>query len=359
MSAARAPGRSAMTIRRRRYRPAAPRPCSIRRISITGSTLPPESTASTGSVPSTFPASTAARPTTPAGSTTIFCRSSRSSSARPISASVTVRTSSTRASAWASVRARGRLEGDAVGHGPHVRERHDLALLERRHHRGRPGRLHADDPDRGPNRLQCRGGPGDKTTPADRDQHRRDVGRLLGDLEADRALTGDDARIVEGRDPDGSGLRRMGERLGDAVVDHLVPEPDLGAVGPRRLHLGERGGQRHEDRRSPAEQGRGERDALRMVARRGRDHVDDVVGQRADQVIRATELEGAGALVVLGLQRHRPSAQLGEPGGTLDRGHPADTGQPSTSGFDLGQLHQPGRRARCGRRDVVNHGPRP
>ena len=44
--------------------------------------------------------------------------------------------------------------------------------------------------------------PADQTAAADRDQHRIEVGHLLEQLEADRALAGDDTRVVEGMDED-------------------------------------------------------------------------------------------------------------------------------------------------------------
>ena len=70
--------------------------------------LPPESTATTGAVTSTAPASSAATPTAPAGSTTCLPRSSSISSAREMSSSETVTTSSTSLRTWVKVSSPGR-----------------------------------------------------------------------------------------------------------------------------------------------------------------------------------------------------------------------------------------------------------
>ncbi len=70
-------------------------PCRSTRCISTGSTLPPESTATTGPSKVSGAASSAATGLAPAGSTTSLARSRQSSSAADNWSSLTVRTSST------------------------------------------------------------------------------------------------------------------------------------------------------------------------------------------------------------------------------------------------------------------------
>ena len=128
--------------------------------------------------------------------------------------------------------------------------------------------------------------------------------RLLEQLQADRALARDDRRVVERRHQHAT--LGIGARGRVALLERLAREHDLGAVVRGRDLLGERRVDGHVDARGHPERGRGERDALGVVAgARGDDAARALgVGQRGHAVDRAAQLEGAGALQVLGLEQH-------------------------------------------------------
>ena len=113
------------------------------------------------------------------------------------------------------------------------------------------------------------------------------------------------------------------ERL--AIVGVAVVRDDLGPVAARRLDLRDRRVGGHQDRRQRAQQPRGERDGLCVVARRVR-HDRRPRGQRRDLRVRAAELERARTLQALRLQhdavaerargdRRRPMRDAGEHAG--------------------------------------------
>ena len=115
--------------------------------------------------------------------------------------------------------------------------------------------------------------PADEAAAAHRDEHRVDRPLALAqDLHADGALAGDDVGIVVGMHEDEAEpaleLHRVRVGLGVAVaVQH-----HLGAARRDRVHLDLRRGHRHDDGGAAAELLRGERHALRVVARAGGDH---------------------------------------------------------------------------------------
>ena len=88
----------------------------------------------------------------------------------------------------------------------------------------------------------------------------------------DRALPGDDQRIVVGRHQHGAALLRDPARDRLAVLALAVVEHDLGAERGGALALRPRRVARHHDDGRHVEQLRRRRDALRMVAGRERDH---------------------------------------------------------------------------------------
>ena len=96
---------------------------------------------------------------------------------------------------------------------------------QRRRHRGRAGRLHADHPYVRVGRLGRHRDPGDQPAAADPGDDRAHVRALLEDLQPDRALTGDHVRVVERVDEDRAGavgeLLRRDQRLVDGVADQL------------------------------------------------------------------------------------------------------------------------------------------
>jgi hypothetical protein len=62
---------------------------------------------------------------------------------------------------------------------------------------------------------------------------RVDLRRVLQQLERDRALAGDDLRVVERVDEGEAALRLQLSALGIGLVEHLAVEHDVGAVALR------------------------------------------------------------------------------------------------------------------------------
>ena len=172
---------------------------------------------------------------------------------------------------------------------------------------------------------------------ADRDQHRVRVGRLLGELEADRALSGDDALVLEGVDE--RRARPLGVRLrgGDRIFEALSDELGGPAVRPRRLDLGHRRVLRHEDRRRDPGLARRPRDRLAVVAGTGGDDAGAALrlAEGRDGVVGAADLEGACPLEVLGLEIHLTTREPRERLGRVQRCHAGDPGEPLARGLDV------------------------
>ena len=156
----------------------------------------------------------------------------------------------------------------------------------------------------GSERLDRRRDPAGKPATADRDEDDGDVGQGLDDLEADRALAGDDPVVVVGRDDREAALRR--DLLGDllALVAGRPDGDDLRPVRGDPIALDGRRVGRHDDHRRHAEEPCRAGDALGVVpdeyemtprasASAGRDAIADV---------RPAELERADRLERLGLQ---------------------------------------------------------
>ena len=202
------------------------------------------------------PASRAARPAAPEGSTTCLLRSRRRSTARLISSSVTVTTSST--SAWTTSRVSG--QGDlrampsaivsTLGSRTHVPAssdaRIDAAPAASTPMTVMPGRR----------AFRATAMPATRPPPAYRDHDDLGAGDLAGQLEADRALAGHDDGVVEGGDEGPAGGGGGVEGGGDGVVDRPGHGDDLGAVATGRLHLGQGGRAGHEDGGASAPAGR-------------------------------------------------------------------------------------------------------
>ena len=260
------------------------------------STLPPESTAHTSSEPSTstLPASSAATDAAPAPSTTSFERSSSSTIASATSSSETV----TILSSIAGEQRRGDLAGP-LDRDPVADRPLDAAL-----------RLHADDAHAVKPRTRRDRDPGRERSAADRDHDHRRRRRLVRDLEPDRALSGDHVGVVEGVDQRCAGALGVLARGLCGVVVRTVDECHLAAVGANRLDLRQRRVTGHEQVGAGVAAAGGERNGLGVVAgARGDDPAPELgVGEAADPVLGAADLERAAALQVLGLQRHRGAA---------------------------------------------------
>ena len=155
--------------------------------------FPPESSAQTEPVPPTLPVRSAATPTAPAPSTTSFERSSRSAIASLISSSVDHDELVEQLLEDPHRHLARVLDRDAVG------DRVRAALG-----------VHADEANLRPQRAHRDRDPRREPAAADRDQERLELGQLLRELEADRALAGDHALVLERVDERGARSPRPG-----------------------------------------------------------------------------------------------------------------------------------------------------
>ena len=192
------------------------------------------------------------------------------------------------------------LDGDAFGE----RLAADLRVLAaqcRPHGRIELG-LDADDLGVRLQRLDGDGDAGDEAAAADRHDDRVEVGTVGDDLEADGALSGDDARVVVGMDERRAGARRRFRRRSCWQSASVSPSDDhLGAEPAGGGDLHERRRLRHDDGRRNAEPLGVVGDGLGVVAGR---HGDDaarafVRRQRQQLDQRAALLERGGRLQIL------------------------------------------------------------
>ena len=176
-----------------------------------------------------------------------------------------------------------------------------------------------------------------ETSAADRDQHGLRVGSLLGELEPDRPLAGDDPFVLEGVYERRAGALGVRLRRGDRVLEDLPHELGRATVRARRLDLRHRCVLRHEDRRRGAGLARRPRDGLAVVARaRGHDARSPLgLAERGDGVVGAANLERARALKILRLQKHRPAGQARKGLGWVERRLARDTGEPFARSLDV------------------------
>ena len=125
------------------------------------------------------------------------------------------------------------------------------------------------------------------------DDDRPHVGALLEDFQAGRRLPGHDVGVVERVNQHRTGVGGERDGLGERLVNGVSEEPHVGAVLAGGLDLRQRRTLGHEHRRLGAEQRRGERDALRMIAGAGRDDAAGPLGvrQSRDADIGAANLE--------------------------------------------------------------------
>ena len=291
------------------------RAASRARAKVAWSTLPPEQTTATARpFTGSLPVSAAASATAPPGSTTSLNSRKAVSMASSTSSSVTTRPgpSSCLAMRKGDVARRRRQQGIAD------RARELVVLLL-----GAGG-------ERAREVVEARGlagvhaGAGAEPLHGERDAGRQAAARagrghgierdaqrlgLLDDLQAGRALAGQDPGMVVGRHDRGAGL--LGDAHADlfaAVLDAVV-QHDLGArgLGVGDLERGRVG--RHDDGGLHAHQARGLGEALRVVARRPADDALLAVGlaHRGEEIVGAAQLERAGALQALGLDEEAPA----------------------------------------------------
>jgi hypothetical protein len=105
---------------------------------------------------------------------------------------------------------------------------------------------------------------------------------------------------------------RVGVRV--AVQDHV------GAARAHRVDLDVRRRHRHDDHRATAERLCRERHALRVIARRGRDHAAPQLGRRQARhpVVGAADLEGEHRLRILALEQDPVADPRGQVRGEVE-----------------------------------------
>ena len=321
---------------------------SDRRWNSSGSTLPPESTATTILFfTSSLPAISAASATAPPGSTTSFNSRNAKATAAATSASVAADPlpdqRAVDGEGELARRARHQRVADRSGE-----RRVRLALpaaeragvvVEARGLRGIDARCRRA-------RLDRERDAGREPAARGRNQHhlgskpeRREV---LDDLAPGGALTRDHQRVIIGRHQRRVAARRdvACDRL--AVVAAPVVEHDLGAKRGGALALGARRVARHDDHRRHVEQLRRRRYPLRVVAGGIRHYAAGpaIVGNRGELVVGAAELERAGALQGLGLEEHaRPGERIEHRRGHERRAQ-RHARKPKRCGIDIGGRRQ-------------------
>ena len=186
--------------------------------------------------------------------------------------------------------------------------------------------------------------------PADGDQDGLGLRRLLGELEPDRPLPRDDARLLERMHERGAGALDVGPSGGDGLLEALADELRRATVRARRLDLRHRRVLRHEDRRRDPGLACRPRDGLAVVAGARRDdaRLPLLRAEGRDRVVRAADLEGPRALEVLRLQEHGSPGETRERLGRIERRLASDAAQALSRSFDVRKSGSFHRGRRCG-----------
>ena len=146
---------------------------------------------------------------------------------------------------------------------------------------------------------------------------------LLEEFTGDSALTGDDVRVVVGRDERQAAF--LGEALGFGVglVEAVAEEHHVAAEAAHGVHLDVGRGLGHDDGGLHAEARAGKGAALGMVARGSRDDAAFLgLGRELGYlVVRAAQLEGVHGLEVFALEADPASDTFGELLHVFERGH--------------------------------------
>ena len=214
----------------------------------------------------------------------------------------------------------GVLDRDAVGDRRADRRRSGGGAVERSRVRGARRGLDADDDGLGMRRLDRHRHAAGEPPAAEGHHDLAQVLDVLGELEPERALAGDHVEVVEGVHEGEVALLRALSRGGDAVVDRPVEAVHDRAERARGAALGDRRVGRHVDLAPHPPRPRGVRRRLGVVA--GAAHhqpVANLVAERGQLGQHAAQLERAGALQALGLERDRAAAARAQRGGREDR----------------------------------------
>ena len=179
---------------------------------------------------------------------------------------------------------------------------------------------------------------GAKATATQRNDDIGDVGDILKDFQTDGSLTAQHLVIVERRNVDHAVSFGEFGRVCRGFIEHVAIQHDVGTVRLGGIHLQRGSDGRHANRGlRTAFTGR-VRHALRVIARRCG---DDAVGkllfaQRGDLVVCATNLERAGNLQVLRLQKNLMPRHFTQYGGGDDCGMACGAFQTLRCEFQLG-----------------------
>jgi len=220
---------------------------------------------------------------------------------------------------------------------------HGVARPQRSLHGRGPGRLDPDHPGGRPAFVQPGQAAGQQASPADRDeQHIGSGPQLIDDLNGDGALPGDRPQVVEGRHLDRAG--GLGDRfLGRCrLVVGVADEDQIHPVSAQRLHpiaLLPWSGRRAEDAPLDAQPGARVGHPLAVITRGRADHAGRPLGrgERAHQVVGATQLVGTDRLQVLALEQHLSTGQLAQPIVVVQLGPPGHPGQAPRRLLDVGR----------------------
>ncbi len=183
--------------------------------------------------------------------------------------------------------------------------------------------LHAYDADVGPQQLDVDRHAGDQPAAADRNEDRVRIPlHLPQQFHGHRALAGDHIRVVEGMDEHHALRIREPHGLIISLVVGIAVQVDARPQRADRLDLDARRGLRHHDQGLHAPVARGQRHALGVIARRGRDHAARHLGlrQQGDLVAGPAQLEGKHRLQILALEQHPVPEPGREPGRGIERG---------------------------------------
>ena len=173
-----------------------------------------------------------------------------------------------------------------------------------------------------PQRLDVAGNAGDESSTPDRDEDRRDIAELVAqNLVGDRALAGDDQRIVERMHEHQPGFAHdlIAVCLGFGVA--VAGQDHFGAERPHRRHLDVGRRLRHDDERAQAEMAGRIGDALCVVAGARRDNAARALGlgEMGDPVVGAPELVAEDWLEIFALEQDLILQALREVEGRLER----------------------------------------
>ena len=217
-------------------------------------------------------------------------------------------------------------------------------------HRGEAFGLDADDVEIRANAARSHRDASDEPPAADRHDDGVDVGRLIKQLKAQRALAGDHGLVVErvhqGRAPLGGELLRDGKRRREG----LPAQQHLGTEDAGLTHLGVRRVPGHDDGDRDIQPAAVIRQRLGVVARR---HGDDAafslaLVQEAQTVECAALLERGRELEVLELQQQFPARERRERPRRRQGGDRHMLGDAAPGGADGGEIDHHGSAGRSG-----------